>query len=507
MTSSTVIRSMFQWLAACWLLMPLLATAQQTPEFNGATSTWHDGFVRYDFIMDDSTLTVTPFKAPEGERFGIGEPPKGKHRCIVVAPATPAPGHPWSWQGCYWDHQPQTEVALLHRGFYICYISAGAGLPPGKHWDAWYQYLTAHGLSSKPCFIGMSRGGQFEYTWATEHPDKVSCIYADNPAVTNEALMKLGDLARNNVPLIHVCGSFDPLFQIATEPIERIYQSFGGRISIMIKEGFGHHPHSLRNPKPLADFIEQSVKETIAPTPDFVPAGFTRSYYYGNADTYRYYPDEGAYITTRGPWFSSCFAKYIFQLQGVESFVTVLAPQQPAAGNPWIFRAGYVKQNAVVDQALLEKGYYIVVGAVPYNEDGPVLAQWNVIYQHFTSHGFAARPVIQGEGGAAGEAIAWAVSNPEKVSCIYAENPVFTSKVMITTPLLNDLSPLAKAHVPVLLVSGAADPDYTTQTLAAQKAYRALGGHISVITEKNEGHYLQQHDVPAAVGFVLANSK
>ena len=27
----------------------------------------------------------------------------------------------------------------------------------------------------------MSRGGEYAYTWATTHPDKVSCIYADNP--------------------------------------------------------------------------------------------------------------------------------------------------------------------------------------------------------------------------------------------------------------------------------------------------------------------------------------
>jgi hypothetical protein len=31
--------------------------------------------------------------------------------------------------------------------------------------------------------------------------------------------------------------------------------------------------------------------------------------------------------------------------------------------------------------------------------------------------------VLAGAGGAAGEAYAWAIENPEKVSCIYAENP------------------------------------------------------------------------------------
>ena len=33
----------------------------------------------------------------------------------------------------------------------------------------------------------MSRGGVNEYDWATVNPDKVSCIYADNPAIRPEA--------------------------------------------------------------------------------------------------------------------------------------------------------------------------------------------------------------------------------------------------------------------------------------------------------------------------------
>src|SRR5439155_8414361 len=29
------------------------------PAFDGGKSTWHDGFVRYDFTMDDETLAIT----------------------------------------------------------------------------------------------------------------------------------------------------------------------------------------------------------------------------------------------------------------------------------------------------------------------------------------------------------------------------------------------------------------------------------------------------------------
>src|SRR3954451_18139510 len=306
-----------------------------TAPFQGEKSTWHDNFDRYDFVMDEATLAITPFKAPANERFGIRDPAKGQRRCIVVVPKTPAPGNPWSWQGCYWDHQPQTEVELLRRGFHIAYVSANATLKPGKEWDAWYQFLTdKHGLSRKPAFIGMSRGGEYAYTWATNHPDHVSCIYADNPGGNPDVLSKLGRLAKNDVPLLHVCGSIDPLLGRYSAVIEGIYQQLGGRISSMTKDGFAHHPHSLRDPKPIADFIEQSVKATPPAAPDFAGEKFTRSTFYSIKNDYREFPGEGTFITCRGPLFTECYQRISFQLPGAKGAVTVIAPQSAATGRP-----------------------------------------------------------------------------------------------------------------------------------------------------------------------------
>ena len=93
--------------------------------FEGEKTTWH-GFDRYDFIMDDATGAITPMKAPEKEvtSYGIDATLKdGKRRCVVVVPKKAAPGNPWSWQGCYWNHQPQTEVELLNRGFHIAFVA------------------------------------------------------------------------------------------------------------------------------------------------------------------------------------------------------------------------------------------------------------------------------------------------------------------------------------------------------------------------------------------------
>ena len=91
-----------------------------------------------------------------------------------------------------------------------------------------------HGLSRKPAFVGMSKGGVNEHDWATANPDKVSCIYADNPAIRPEASIKLWELARSDVALLNICGSLDFLLQRHTLPIEARYHQLGGRITEFI---------------------------------------------------------------------------------------------------------------------------------------------------------------------------------------------------------------------------------------------------------------------------------
>ena len=484
-----------------------IASSPGVAAFDGGKTVWHDGFARYDYVMDEQTLAITPFAAPEGERFGVKDPPKDQRRCIVVAPKQAAPGNPWSWRGCYWDHQPQTEVELLRRGFHVAYISANATLRPGKEWDAWYAFLTEkHGLSRRPAFIGMSRGGEYAYTWATAHPDKVSCIYADNPGGNREVLARLGDLAANDVPLLHVCGSIDPILGRYSTVVEGIYQQLGGRISVMIKEGYGHHPHSLCDPTLIADFIVQSVQSSPVAAPDFVGSRFTRSSFYSIENSYRDFPKEETYITCRGPYFTECYDRYAFDLAGVEGTITVIVPKTPAPGKPWVFRADFVSRDAAVDLALLAKGFHIVTGPVPYNADGPSLAHWNAVYKHLTDRGFSTKPVLEGAGGAAGEAYAWAIANPDKVACLYGENPVLRSR--LARPPLDNLAPLAQAGVPLLHVCGSLDPWLESQTRVAEKRYKELGGPITVIVKEGEGHYLAaSKNVQPIVDFIVGHAQ
>jgi pimeloyl-ACP methyl ester carboxylesterase len=493
-------------MAAAMSLWEALPAGESALAFSGEKTAWH-GFDRYDFVMDETNLDITPIKAAEDEHDGITHTRAGQRRCVVVVPKAAAPGNPWSWRGCYWDHQPQAEVELLKRGFHVAYIEASATLRPGRHWDAWYAFLTLeHGLSRKPAFVGMSRGGEFAFTWATANPTKVCSIYADNPGSNPEVFRRLLDLATNDVPLLLVCGSIDPLLGRNALAIESIYQQYGGRVSVMIKEGAGHHPHSLRDPMPIADFIVKSSQPATNTLTSFATGRITRTCYYGRQCEYRNFPAEGTFITCRGPQFTECYERYTFELAGVEGLTTVIVPKTEAAGKPWVFRADFVDRDAAVDLALLAKGFHIITGPVPYNADGPKQADWDAIYNHLTAHGFSAKAVMEGAGEAAGEAYAWAIENPQKVACIYGENPVLRSKLAKKQPLDN-LAPLAKTGVPLLHVCGSLDPWLSEQTSTAEKRYAELGGKLTIILNEGDGHYpLGPKDPQPVVDFITRSA-
>jgi enterochelin esterase-like enzyme len=477
-----------------------LAAEGYTP-FEGEKSTWHDGFDRYDFVMDERDLSIVPFKRPDGEGFAVRPPEKGRRRCVVVVPKQPAAGNPWSWRGQYWDHEPQTEVELLRRGFHVVYVSPD----PGKEWDAWYDHLTGkHGLSRKPAFIGMSKGGVNAYDWATAHPDQVSCIYADNPAIRPAAFAKLGDLARNDVALLNVCGSADFLLERHTLAIEARYQQLGGRITVIIKDGQAHHPHSLRDPKPLADWVEEHVRPSPG-RPDFADASFVRSSYYSLASAYNEFPRERTYATCRGPGFVDCYDRYDARTESQWGLtgMAVVVPKTAAAGKPWVFRADPIARDAAVDQALLARGFHIVVAPLTA-QSGAVREQWDAVYKRLVDLGFSRKPVLEGAGTAAGEAYAWAVENPDKLSCLYAENPALRS-LMSKATLLDRLEPLVRAGVPLIHACGSLDPWLESQTRAAEKRYRELGGTMHVLIDDGRGHMpTSPRDPSRVVELILA---
>jgi pimeloyl-ACP methyl ester carboxylesterase len=217
--------------------------------------------------------------------------------CIVVVPNSPAVHLPWIWRARFFGHEPQTDIALLEKGFHLVYMDVADlfGSPSAvNHWNAFYNYLTnRYGFNSRVALEGISRGGLIVYNWASANPEKVACIYADNPVcdfkswpggrgkgkydqrswqaclkaygLTEQQALEyrhnpidnLEPLARAVVPVLHVCGTADTVVPMSENSniVEKCYKKLGGKITVIRKPGMDHHPHSLKDPKPIVDFI------------------------------------------------------------------------------------------------------------------------------------------------------------------------------------------------------------------------------------------------------------
>jgi lysophospholipase L1-like esterase/pimeloyl-ACP methyl ester carboxylesterase len=221
----------------------------------------------------------------------------GGRLAFVVLPKTPAAGHPWIWRTEFFGVEPQTELALLERGWAAAYIDVRNlyGAPVALDaMDRFYAEATKRfGFAAKVVLAGFSRGGLFAFNWAARHPDRVAAIYADAPVLDfkswpggkgkgpgspadwqrclqayglteAEALAypmnpidNLKPLAAARIPILSVCGDADHTvpFEENTKLAQVRYEALGGRMDVIVKPGGDHHPHSLQNPQPIVDFI------------------------------------------------------------------------------------------------------------------------------------------------------------------------------------------------------------------------------------------------------------
>ena len=208
--------------------------------------------------------------------------------CRVVIPKKIADGKPWVWRARFFGHEPQFDIAMLNRGYHLVYCDV-AGLfgntEAVSRWNKFYNYLRfEHLFSDRVILEGMSRGGLIIYNWAVKNPGKVAAIYADAPVMDfkswpkiNPTILKvyrfkneqeakaykgnpvdnLAPLAKAGIPIIHVVGMDDKVVPVSenTHVAERRYKKMGGTFKVIRKKGIGHHPHSLKDPSPIVEFV------------------------------------------------------------------------------------------------------------------------------------------------------------------------------------------------------------------------------------------------------------
>lgn len=228
----------------------------------------------------------------------------------IVSPRREAKGRPWVWRARFWEHEPQTDVAMLEAGFHIVYCDVAdlyGQRAAVQRWDKFYRWLQGQGFSKQCVLEGLSRGGLIVYNWAARYPKRVAAIYADAPVMnlkswpveserrlgedpvnTRQLLQLVGArdtselkrksvsplqqaarLARSKISILHVVGQADRVVPVDenTNLFEREMARLGHPITVIRKEGCDHHPHSLFCPEPIVRFLLKATgyAESSAP--------------------------------------------------------------------------------------------------------------------------------------------------------------------------------------------------------------------------------------------------
>ena len=213
----------------------------------------------------------------------------------LVEPPDPAPGKPWfavpQWPSAFPHRNGVRE--LLSLGFYMVHVNLSdlfANDEALSVMHSFYLWLQERGFAVRGALIGMSRGGLYSFRFAEKHPECVSCIYADAPvcrldyvlecpALLNMAadVMKAygienredlknhplspvnhySAMAKAGIPVLMILGLDDNVVNHKNNGslLAERYKAAGGRIQVIGRPSWGHHPHGLDEPVPIVNFI------------------------------------------------------------------------------------------------------------------------------------------------------------------------------------------------------------------------------------------------------------
>lgn len=217
-------------------------------------------------------------------------------KCKLAKPKKTAPGNPWIWRCRFFGSFPAVDEGLLAEGWHVAQIDVAnlfGASEAMEAFDHFYKHMTGEeGLHAKPVIEGFSRGGLPATLWPMQNPGKVSGIYLDAPVLnihtwpretspnlwpvcmkvwglTEETadswvgpLAQLEKLAKADIPILLIAGGADEpvLFSKNGGVLAERYQALGGDLTLTVKAGCGHHPHSLYDPAPAVVWAKRVVQ-------------------------------------------------------------------------------------------------------------------------------------------------------------------------------------------------------------------------------------------------------
>ncbi len=216
------------------------------------------------------------------------------------------------------------------------------------------------------------------------------------------------------------------------------------------------------------------------------------------------------------------FARHDFPAGG--RTVSVIVPAQPLPGRLWAWKGEFLDAFPGTEIALLKRGVHIVYLSAPNLLGAPsAVALWDACYRELTErYGFARKPALIGLSRGGLYCYNWAAANPGRVACVYADAAVcdfkswpggkgkgkgsagdwqlvlkvygFADEAAALAYKLNpvdNLKPLADAHVPLFHVYGEADDvvPWDENTGVVAERYKQLGGSITLVGKPGCGHH------------------
>ncbi len=198
----------------------------------------------------------------------------------------------WIWKTEFFYAFDKAEKALFDMGYARVYYQISDMYGSDRAVRFMHQFhlqlVKKHGLTSKPCLFGFSRGGLYAFNYALYYPEYVDKIYLDAPVLNlkswppegsmehkqmlNEYTLdentfeaykfspidKLDEFSLSKLPILLVAGLKD-----ATVPYNengKIMADFYARkdlpITVITKPDCDHHPHSLDDVAPIINFVE-----------------------------------------------------------------------------------------------------------------------------------------------------------------------------------------------------------------------------------------------------------
>lgn len=220
------------------------------------------------------------------------------------------------------------------------------------------------------------------------------------------------------------------------------------------------------------------------------------------------------------------FAKHDFEIEGLRT--TVVVPATPLPGRPWIWRGEFFGAFAEADVALVKAGWHLAYVGVPNLFGSPkAIAAWDKVYAELTSkYELAKKPGIIGLSRGGLYAMNWAAERPEQTLAVYLDNAVCDFKswpggkpknlgtgkgsagewanvlkafdfkddaaaLAYKKNPVDNLEPLAKAKIPLLLVYGDKDSvvPHAENSAIVYDRYKALGAPVEQIIKPGQDHH------------------